>query len=257
MLAQPVEIALSAMSSLRWYFSSWGGSTHWCSPPAAAPTARFRRPGSRRSSRSHPCPVGQRSKGPMAVVSVGRRVVPFAEGRRLVAVVAQDFGHRGGGLAGSRRCSRPSPPPVRRWSRSDPLVVAPGKQRGPCGRADRRGVKSVVADALLASRTGWAYGSPAEGVRLTEADIVEQNDEDVRGVLGRRFGSARRLCMDSCNRRPGDAGRGGRRKGRDAPVPRWRRAPEAGVGDHYSRRASQEVPRPKDSPTAIRPIASF
>ena len=33
---------------------------------------------------------------------------------------------------------------------TDPLMVAPGEERGPGGRADGGGVEGVVADALLA-----------------------------------------------------------------------------------------------------------
>ena len=74
---------------------------------------------------------------------------------------------------------------------ADALVVAAGQQRRPRRRADRRGVEGVVADALVGEpRQRRRVDRTAEGVRQAEADVVEQDDEDVGRVL-REGGSSR------------------------------------------------------------------
>ena len=70
---------------------------------------------------------------------VGRRVVPLAERRRLVAVVVQHLGAWWPKSSGSRRCSRPSPPRARRSCRC--------RRAGGCARS--------AAPRAWASRSTW------------------------------------------------------------------------------------------------------
>jgi hypothetical protein len=65
-----------------------------------------------------------------------------------------------------------------------PVVATSGQQRRPGRGADRGGVKGVVADSV--------FGYPAECRRAdlaadhvgqTKADVVEQHDQNVRGVV--------------------------------------------------------------------------
>ena len=126
-------------------------------------------------------PIGER---PHRRGLVGGRVVPFAEGGGLVAVVLQDLGNR----RGSHRHDAGVAVPIHRalgdGAAADALVIAPGEQRGARGRTDRGGVKTVVADAFVAQfRKRRRVGEAAERVRHAEAGIVDQHDEHVRRVL--------------------------------------------------------------------------
>ena len=124
---------------------------------------------------------------------VGRRVVPLAEGGRPVAVVPQDFGHRRRGLRDHAGVAVPVDRAFGDRAVADALVIAPGEQRRPRRRADRRGVEGVVADAL-ARQLGECrrVHLAAERRRLAEADVVEQDDQHVRraGLQVLRLGTA-------------------------------------------------------------------
>ena len=115
----------------------------------------------------------------------GGGVVPLAERRRAVAVVAEHLGDGGGVLADHPGVAVPVHRAFGDGAGMHAVVVASGQQRRAGRRADRRGVKGVVADAV--------FGHPPEGrgahfaadhIGQSEPDIVEQHDEDVRGVLG-------------------------------------------------------------------------
>ncbi len=80
---------------------------------------------------------------------VGRRVVPLADGGRAVAVVAQHFGEGGRSLRYHAGVAVPVHRAFGDGAVAHALVVAPSQQRGAGGRADRRGVEGVVADALV------------------------------------------------------------------------------------------------------------
>ena len=75
---------------------------------------------------------------------VGRRVVPLADRRRAVAVVAQHLGDRGRALRDHAGVAVPVHRALGDGAVADALVVAPGEQRGARGRADRGGVEGVV-----------------------------------------------------------------------------------------------------------------
>ena len=112
---------------------------------------------------------------------VGRRVVPLAEGRRPVAVVPQDFGHRRRSLRDHAGVAIPVDRAFGDRAVAHPLVIAPGQQRCARRRADRRGVEGVVADAL-ARELGECrrVHLATERRRLAEADVVQQDDQHIR-----------------------------------------------------------------------------
>jgi hypothetical protein len=66
------------------------------------------------------------------------------------------------------------------------VVVASGEQRRSRRRAERCGVKAVVAQALVSQPLQcWRIGWPAERARLTEADIVQHDQQHVGCVIWR------------------------------------------------------------------------
>ena len=71
-------------------------------------------------------------------------------------------------------------------------MIAPGEQRRARGRADRRRVEGVVADALVRdARQRRRVDRPAVGIGQAEADVVEQDDEDVGRILRQMLWSRR------------------------------------------------------------------
>ena len=79
---------------------------------------------------------------------VGRRVVPLADRRRVVAVVPQHFGHRRRRLRDDAGVAVPVDRALGDRAVAHALVIAAGQQRRARRRADRRRVERVVADAL-------------------------------------------------------------------------------------------------------------
>ena len=126
-------------------------------------------------------PVGERPHGGGLV---GGGVVPFAEGGGFVAVVLQDLGNRRGGLGNDAGVTVPIHRALGDRAAADTLMVAPGKQSRAGGRTDGGGVKAVVADAFVAEAgQRRRMGKAAEGVRHSEAGVVNENDEDVGRIL--------------------------------------------------------------------------
>ena len=126
-------------------------------------------------------PIGER---PHRRGLVGGRVVPFAEGGGLVAVVFQNLGHRRGSLRHDAGVAVPIHRTLGDGAAADALVIAPGEQRRAGGRTDRGGVEAVVADAFVAElRKRRRVRETAEGVRHAEAGVVDQHDEHVRRTL--------------------------------------------------------------------------
>ena len=80
---------------------------------------------------------------------VRRRVMPFAKGGGLVAVEAQHFGNRGGGLRNYADVSVPIHSSLSNGAGTDTMMVTPGQQCCPRGRANRGSVKPVEADAFI------------------------------------------------------------------------------------------------------------
>lgn len=114
----------------------------------------------------------------------GGGVVPLAEGRRAIAIVAQHLGDGGGVLADHPGVAVPVHRAFGDRAGVHAVMVSAGQQRGPGGGADRGGVKGVVADSAL------GYSSESRGPHLAahhvgqaEPDVVEQHDEDVRRLV--------------------------------------------------------------------------
>ena len=110
-----------------------------------------------------------------------RHLMALAELRRRVAVELQRLGQRRGrvrthrAVAGRRRRDLGDP------AHPDRVMVAPGQQRLPRRRAQRRRVEAVVlqpggSQALRRRRRART----AERARGAEADVVEQHHDDVR-----------------------------------------------------------------------------
>ena len=71
----------------------------------------------------------------------------------------------------------------KRWSYTvaNPVMVAARQQGGAGRRADRRGMEGVVGDAgFTQSRERWRMNFTAKGVCLSETDVINQHDQDVR-----------------------------------------------------------------------------
>ena len=81
-----------------------------------------------------------------------RRVVPFAEGRGLVAVIAQHLRDRRRGFRDDPGVAVEIERPLRDRAGADALVIAPGQQGRPRRRADRGRVELVESDALVGRR---------------------------------------------------------------------------------------------------------
>ena len=142
-----------------------------------------------------------------------RRVVPFAEGRGLVAVIAQHRRNRRGALRDDAGIAVEIERPLRDRARADALMIAPGQQRRAGRRADRGRVELVEGDALVGeARQRRRMDLAAKRVGEAKADVVEEDDEDVRRV-GRkmvRLGAPDMLRL--LQRRPGGACGRNRRK---------------------------------------------
>ena len=115
---------------------------------------------------------------------IGWGVVPLAEGRRLVAVVMQHFGHGGRGFRNHTRVAIPVDGPFGDRAVAHSLVIASGEQGRPGGGADSGGVKGVVAQALVRQfAEGGGVDLAAERGGLAEADVIQQHDQHV-GCIG-------------------------------------------------------------------------
>ena len=115
-----------------------------------------------------------------------RGLVILSERGRAVAVLAQNLGQR-------RDAERPRAG-VARERRGDfhdrarvvRMVVAAGQQRHARGRAEGRGVKAVVLEPLAGKAVERRHGNgAAERARVAEADVIDQEDDDVGRALRR------------------------------------------------------------------------
>ena len=104
----------------------------------------------------------------------GGGVVPFAEGGGLVAVVAEDF-REGGGLVGDDACEAvKGDGALRDGAGADAGVIAPGEERSAGRRANRRGVKGIVANALVGEfRESRRVDFATEGFSHAKADVID------------------------------------------------------------------------------------
>ena len=141
---------------------------------------------------------------------IGRRVVPFAEGGGLIAIVAQGFREGGGGFRDHAQIAVPVHGALGNGAVTDALMIAPGQKRSTSGRADRRGMKPVVADAgVRHTRKRGRADHAAVGVGQAESHIVEQHDEDIGRILGQAALVDAPLMLRLLQ---GDAGNAGRRR---------------------------------------------
>ena len=120
-----------------------------------------------------------------ALLTVGRQM-PLPEARRAVPVLPKDPGQRRavpwqrGGVAGE--------PAGELADRAEPdrMVVAAGEQRRPGRRAQRGHVEPVVAQPTSGqARVVGGLDRAAEGARVAEAGIVDQDQQHVRRPLRR------------------------------------------------------------------------
>ena len=152
-------------------------------------------------------------------------VVPFPERRGFVAVVVEHFGQGGGGLRDNAGVAVEVGCPLGNGPVTDPVVVPAGQEGGSAGGADRGRVKRVVADSRVTQpREGRCVDLSAEGVRDTEAHVVDQHDEDVRCTRLESLGFLSPLHRGFLQRRAGHARRGDRREREDGTIRcgRWR-----------------------------------
>ena len=150
-----------------------------------------------------------------------RRVVPFAEGGGGIAIILQHLGDGGRGLGDHPHVPVPIHRPLGDGAGPDPMLVAARQQRGAGGRADRGGVEGIVGDALAGEfgQRGRADVA-AKGVGLTEAHIVQKDDQDVGRIGGQVVGFRAPLVNGSRQRRPCRAGRRHRRERQDRTIGR-------------------------------------
>ena len=112
--------------------------------------------------------------------------MPFAERRGLVAIVAQHLRDRRRALRDDAGVAVEIERALRDRARADMLMIAPRQQRGARRRADRRGMELIERDALVGeARKRRRVHLAAQRVGEAEADIVQQHDQDVRGVRGK------------------------------------------------------------------------
>ena len=133
-----------------------------------------------------------------------RHFMALAELRRRVAIELERHGERCLVLRQHRRVARRRRRDFADAAHVDRVVVAPGQQRLPRRRAQRRRVEAVELEAVL----GQALGSrrvnrTAEGARRGKADVVEEHDEDIGRALRRPQAtrSAETPCPDPSRRR--------------------------------------------------------
>ena len=110
-----------------------------------------------------------------------RHLVALAELRRRVAVQQQRLRQRRAGVGTDRAVAGRRGGELGDDAHPDRVVVAPGQQRRPRRRAERRRVEAVVLQAVPGQPLGRRRRArPAERARRGEADVVEQDDEHVR-----------------------------------------------------------------------------
>ena len=139
--------------------------------------------------------------GRPAVGRAGRADLPgggfvvLPEGGGRVAVVPQHLRQRGHALGTLPGVSREGRRGLRDRAHVVHVMVAAGEQRGPRGRAKRRGVEIVVPQPLpCQSIHGRHVDGSAERAGLAEPHVVDEDDEHVRGA-------GRRLDLESWGRR--------------------------------------------------------
>ena len=121
----------------------------------------------------------------LAVLPIGH-VVVLAEPGGVPALLPEDLGNRRGVLAHQAVVAGVAGRQLHDVRGMHRVVIAPGEQRGPRGRRDRRRVELRVAQPVLGEPVKRRRADrPAEGARCTVTDIVEDDQDDVGRPLGR------------------------------------------------------------------------
>ena len=114
-----------------------------------------------------------------------RRQVPLPDGCGGIAVELQHLRERRGVLGGHRGVAGERAGELADGTEADGVMVAPGEQRGPGGRAQSRDVEGVVAQPVAGQPLEVrGVDRAAERRGLSDAGVVDADDEDVRRALG-------------------------------------------------------------------------
>ena len=114
-----------------------------------------------------------------------RRQVPLAERRGAVAVVAQDPRERNAVVRNERRIAREPGRELADRTEANRVAVAPGEKRRTRGRAERRDVEAVIPHPSLRDpRVVRRVDRTTEGSGISEARVVDQDQQDVRRAIG-------------------------------------------------------------------------
>ena len=117
----------------------------------------------------------------------GRGLVRLAEGGGAVAVQPQHLRQRRHAVRALPGLPGEGGGGLRDRAHVVHVMVAAAEQRGARRRAERRGVELVVAQPAVGQALHRRHvDRPAEGARLAEPHVVDQDDEHVRGA-GRRL----------------------------------------------------------------------
>ena len=113
--------------------------------------------------------------------------MPLAECRRAVAIVAKDFGVVLGVVGAPALITRKTGRDLHHGTHVDPVVITPGEQGSPGGRAQRCGVELVKAQAVFCQlRKGRRLDGAAKGLGGTKTNVVDQNNDHIGRALGWR-----------------------------------------------------------------------
>ncbi len=155
----------------------------------------------------------------------GRRVVPLTERRRFEAVVTQ---HLSEGRRSARDHARITVPVERALGDrtvANPVMVAPCQQRRAGRRANRRRVECVVTNARVGdARERRRVDRSPVGVGQAEADVVEQDNQNVGRVFGQVALFHPAPMLQRLQRRTGHAGRRRRRERKDGTIRHFSRS---------------------------------
>ena len=114
-----------------------------------------------------------------------RHLVALAELRRRVAVELQCARKRRHGVRQHGAVARRAGGNLGDAAHADGVVIAAGQQRLTRRRAQRRRVEAVELEPTRCQFfRGRCLARTAKRARRTEADVIDQNDQDVRSTLG-------------------------------------------------------------------------
>ena len=115
--------------------------------------------------------------------------VPLAEARRAVPVALQHADERRAVLRAGRGVARERARQLADRPEAHAVVVAAGEHRRPGRRAQCGHMEAVIGQPSLGDpRHGRRIDRAAEGARVAEPGIVDQHQQHVRRVVGRRRG---------------------------------------------------------------------